>query len=271
MFRHQADLQRLFQIFAKIVGVFQPHRQAQQARRDAQRGARLRRQLLVGGGLGMGDQALGVAQIVGDVDQLQRIGAAGTPPACRPRPRTPPRRRRLPSGRGPDCAADDRGGRDRAPASPCAGRPGSRRPACAFSQCAFMRRSSVSRLFRCSQALKGLIEGPVLRRKTCRCSSRNSWSHRITPPSARPWPSIYLVEECTTIWAPNSIGRCSAGLAKALSTTSSAPCLSAILATAFDVHDRQGGIGRRFQEQHAGLGPHRRFPGARASPPSTRV
>ena len=29
-------------------------------------------------------------------------------------------------------------------------------------------RSSVSRLFRCTQALNGLIDGPVLRRKICR-------------------------------------------------------------------------------------------------------
>ena len=37
-------LDRLFQVFAKIVGVFQAHRQAQQARGHAQLGARLRRQ-----------------------------------------------------------------------------------------------------------------------------------------------------------------------------------------------------------------------------------
>jgi hypothetical protein len=65
---------RVLQVFADIAGVFQSHRQPQQAGGHAQFFARLGRELEMGGGGGVGDQAFGVAQIVGNVDQLERIG-----------------------------------------------------------------------------------------------------------------------------------------------------------------------------------------------------
>jgi hypothetical protein len=52
------------------------------------------------------------------------------------------------------------------------------------------------------------------------------------PPSTRPWPSMYLVAECTTRTAPRLSGFCSAGEQKQLSTASSAPQAWAMSATA---------------------------------------
>ena len=63
------------------------------------------------------------------------------------------------------------------------------------------------------------------------------------PPITRPWPSRNFVAEWITRSAPCSIGRCSAGVQKQLSTTSSAPrdaaiafsaAMSAISAVGFD-------------------------------------
>ncbi len=54
--------------------MFQAHRDAQDARRDAEARAVVFGQTRMGGGRRMADQALGVAQIVRDIDQRQRIG-----------------------------------------------------------------------------------------------------------------------------------------------------------------------------------------------------
>ena len=83
-----------------------------------------------------------------------------------------------------------------------------------------------------TQALNGLSEGPVLRMIGCSLSMMNSRLPRIAPPRVRPWPSMYLVAECTTTSAPNSSGRCSIGVAKALSSTTLAPALCASSQTA---------------------------------------
>ena len=47
------------------------------------------------------------------------------------------------------------------------------------------------------------------------------------PPTMSEWPLRYLVAEWTTISAPCSIGRCSIGEQKVLSTTSSKSCFLA--------------------------------------------
>jgi len=52
------------------------------------------------------------------------------------------------------------------------------------------------------------------------------------PPTLSLWPLRYFVVLCITRSAPSAIGRCSAGLAKVLSTASRAPCRCAIAATA---------------------------------------
>ncbi len=52
----------------------------------------------------------------------------------------------------------------------------------------------------------------------------------ITPPTCTACPSIYLVVECITISAPNSIGRQRIGVANVLSTIRGTPFLWAILA-----------------------------------------
>ncbi|MCY1466305.1 hypothetical protein D9M71_845850 [compost metagenome] len=72
------------------------------------------------------------------------------------------------------------------------------------------------------QALNGLRVGPAVRRKPTTsfiCSLRPA----TTPPMQRPWPSMNLVAECTTMSAPIFSGCCKAGVQKQLSTTSIAP------------------------------------------------
>ena len=51
---------------------------------------------------------------------------------------------------------------------------------------------------------------------------------QIAPAMTRPWPSRYLVPEWMIRSAPYSIGRCSAGVQKQLSTASKAPASRAI-------------------------------------------
>src|SRR5262245_51576621 len=66
-------LQRREQILHHVVGVLQPAGEPQQAVADAELGARRRREALVRRGRGMGDQALGVAEVVADADELERV------------------------------------------------------------------------------------------------------------------------------------------------------------------------------------------------------
>ena len=76
-------LQRRVQILDQIVGMFEPGGEADKTFADAEFGARLRRQPLMRRGRRMGDEALGVAEIVGDPRQLQRVeqrNAAALPP-----------------------------------------------------------------------------------------------------------------------------------------------------------------------------------------------
>src|SRR6266702_8940561 len=69
-------LQCLGKILDQIVGVLEPGGEADKAFADAELGARFRRQALMRRGRGMGDEALGVAEIVRDLRDLQRVEAA---------------------------------------------------------------------------------------------------------------------------------------------------------------------------------------------------
>ena len=53
----------------------------------------------------------------------------------------------------------------------------------------------VSRPLVSTQALNGLIEGPVCRMRFCTGPSMNSSVPRIAPPRVRPCPSMCLVAE----------------------------------------------------------------------------
>ena len=66
-------IERLFQIGNQIARIFKPDRKADQAGRNAQLVLHLRRKSLVRRGRGMGGDGLGIAQIVGNLDDLQRI------------------------------------------------------------------------------------------------------------------------------------------------------------------------------------------------------
>src|ERR687896_535368 len=66
-------LQRLRKILDQIIRMLEPGGEADKALADAELGARLRRQPLMRRGRRMGDEALGVAEIVGDARDLQRI------------------------------------------------------------------------------------------------------------------------------------------------------------------------------------------------------
>src|ERR1700744_6146700 len=69
-------LQRRLQILDQVVSVLQAGRESDKAFADPEFGARLRRQPLMRGGGGMGDEALGVAEIVRNPRQLQRVERA---------------------------------------------------------------------------------------------------------------------------------------------------------------------------------------------------
>src|SRR5437762_301691 len=68
--------QRLLKILDQIVDMLEPRRIADKALADAKLGARFRRQPLMSRGRRVGDEALGIAEIVGNPRQLQRVEAA---------------------------------------------------------------------------------------------------------------------------------------------------------------------------------------------------
>src|ERR1035437_2135992 len=69
-------LQRRQQILDQIVAVFEAGREPDKTLADPEFGARLWRQPLMRGGRRMGDEALGVAEIVGNPPQLQPVESA---------------------------------------------------------------------------------------------------------------------------------------------------------------------------------------------------
>src|SRR5438046_9404959 len=68
-------VQRLLQILDQIVTMFEAGRESDKTFADAEFGSSLRRQPLMRGGGGMGDEALGVAEIVRNPRDLQRVEA----------------------------------------------------------------------------------------------------------------------------------------------------------------------------------------------------
>src|SRR2546429_9555386 len=68
--------QRRLKILDQIIGMFEPGREANETFADAEFGARLRCQPLMRRRRGMRDEALGVAEIVGNPRDLQRVEAA---------------------------------------------------------------------------------------------------------------------------------------------------------------------------------------------------
>src|SRR5690349_9056382 len=70
------SLQRLLEILDQIVDMLEARRVADETLADAELGARFRREALMRGGRRVRDQALGIAEIVGDSRQLQPIEAA---------------------------------------------------------------------------------------------------------------------------------------------------------------------------------------------------
>ncbi len=68
-----SPLQRLPDISDQIVGVLEADRNPQRSRPDAEFGASVLGEVLVRRRRRMGDQALGVAEIVGDLDDIERV------------------------------------------------------------------------------------------------------------------------------------------------------------------------------------------------------
>src|SRR5215831_3132763 len=66
-------LQRRRQVGRNIVRVFEPDREPHQAVADAKLGTCLRRQALMRRGGWMGDEAFGVAKIVGNAQEIQSV------------------------------------------------------------------------------------------------------------------------------------------------------------------------------------------------------
>ncbi|MPL84436.1 hypothetical protein SDC9_30401 [bioreactor metagenome] len=69
-------IQRGADVRDQIGGVLDPHRDPHETRRDADRGAVFRAQVLVRRGRGMGRDRLRIAEVVGDRDDLQRVEEA---------------------------------------------------------------------------------------------------------------------------------------------------------------------------------------------------
>src|SRR5436190_23058769 len=68
--------QRVLKVLDQIVDMFEARGVADEAFADAEFGARIRRQALMRRGRGMGDEALGVAEIVRDPRQFQCVEVA---------------------------------------------------------------------------------------------------------------------------------------------------------------------------------------------------
>ena len=105
-----------------------------------------------------------------------------------------------------------------------------------------MRRSRVSRPLSTTQALNGASDMPPLLSTGKNFSVTMAWLAHRAPAITRPWPSRYLVPECMMMSAPNSTGRCRAGVAKQLSSASRAPALWAISASAWMSHTSVRGL-----------------------------
>ncbi len=105
-----------------------------------------------------------------------------------------------------------------------------------------MRIESVSRPFNTTQALKGDRLMPALRITGTKRSLTSASLPQMAPAITRPWPSRYLVPEWMTRSAPYSIGRCSAGEQKQLSTASQAPPFFAIADKAAMSHTSVSGL-----------------------------
>jgi hypothetical protein len=71
-------------VFHDIVGMFEADGDAHQPVADAELGALRRLEPLVRGRRRMGDQALGVAEIVADADELERVLKTERGRFCRP-------------------------------------------------------------------------------------------------------------------------------------------------------------------------------------------
>jgi hypothetical protein len=95
-----------------------------------------------------------------------------------------------------------------------------------------MRMFSVSSPLSTTQALKGDSTMPAFFCTGKNFSRTMASGGAQAPAITRPWPSRNLVPECMTMSAPSVTGRCSAGVAKQLSTHSSAPALCAMSASA---------------------------------------
>ncbi len=77
-------LQRGEHVLNDVVGMFEADRNAHQPVADAELGALRRGEPLVGRRRRMGDEALGVAEIIADADELESRPESGTRPSCRP-------------------------------------------------------------------------------------------------------------------------------------------------------------------------------------------
>lgn len=96
-----------------------------------------------------------------------------------------------------------------------------------------MRAESVRSPRNTSHALNGDATAPTSFRT---CSTRSKSSSRVLnasePPCTSLCPPMYFVVECSTTSAPNSIGRCSTGVANVESTSNIAPPACATSASA---------------------------------------
>ena len=132
------------------------------------------------------------------------------------------------------------------PSSQCARSAAARAWAC-------MRRLRVSSPLRKTQALKGLMVGPAVRRTPKTSSPTRLRSPTTAPPTQRPCPSRYLVAEWMTRSAPSSSGRCRAGVQKQLSTASRQPWRVGEVRQGADVAHLGQGVGRGLAEQQPGV------------------
>ena len=225
--RGRAD-QRCLEIGDEVVGRLDPDREADEVRRRGERrvggrGVRHRSRHL--------DQALDAAEALGQLPDLSCARRARPPPRRSTRGTRPSRRSRTSGARRPRARGGPAGpGRGRAPTA--GGRRGTRRPrGRSRSARACAARASSARAGRATSRT-----GPGRRRASSggrRAARRSSGrSSRRSRRSRSEWPPRYFVVEWTTMSAPSSSGRWRYGVAKVLSTATTAPAACAASATA---------------------------------------
>ena len=144
-----------------------------------------------------------------------------------------------------------RRGRGRGRARPPGGRRGTRRPRARSRSARCMRSASVFSPRRTSHESNGPGTAPSEFWRKARRSATVGSFVAAKPPTRSEWPPRYFVVEWTTMSAPSSSGRWRYGVAKVLSTTTTAPAGVGGVGDRADVDDVQQRVRRGLEPDEA--------------------